>query len=427
MIRPPKTKTTAILTTVLAVATACTVAQASPVTGALGETKPIIDLRLRHEHVDQDPLAANADAMLFRARLGAETGKAWNTALLVEGDFVTPLIDNYRDDTAVNTNTAYPVVPDPEAYEVNRFQLTNTSIANTTITLGRQRINLDDQRFIGNVGWRMNEQTYDSLRVVNKPLGGRLTLDVTYANRVNRIFGADSPQGAYKGDVILGNAAYQFKIGKLTVFNYLLDFDPLNIPGFAALNPARVSSNTLGARFTGETPLSRIRLGYVASYATQKDHGDNPLVTAANPKAMDNDYFLGELSVTYRALSIGVGNEILQGNGTAGFATPLATLHKFQGWADKFLTTPVNGIDDRYGSIAYTLKGVGPLDTLAFAGAYHDYESERLNQSYGSELNGQIQAKWRRFTGTLKYADYRQSNSAYRDTQKGWAQLEFVW
>ena len=38
------------------------------------------------------------------------------------------------------------------------------------------------------------------------------------------------------------------------------------------------------------------------------------------------------------------------------FQTLLATLHKFQGWADKFLTTPPNGIRDLYGSAGYTLK-----------------------------------------------------------------------
>ena len=75
----------------------------------------------------------------------------------------------------------YPVVADPESYEINRLQLTNTSIIDTTITLGRQRIVLDDHRFVGNVGWRQNEQTFDALRVVNKHIPN-LTIDaVTWA------------------------------------------------------------------------------------------------------------------------------------------------------------------------------------------------------------------------------------------------------
>ena len=177
-----------------------------PIGGAFGETKFILDTRLRMEKVDQDGVANDADAVTLRMRLGFETGKAWNTALLVEGAGNVPIEDNYRPDPAVPTMTAYPVVADPENYVLNRLQLTNTSLPGTTITLGRQRLVLDDQRFVGNVGWRQNEQTFDALRVVNKSVKN-LTLDATYLDRVNRVFGEDSPQGEYKGDNVLLNAS----------------------------------------------------------------------------------------------------------------------------------------------------------------------------------------------------------------------------
>jgi len=427
-----------LATTCALILGAAQAASANPVTGALGEWKPIIDARVRYESVEQTPLVEEAEAGTARLRLGFETGKAWGTALLAEGEFLAPFIDDYRPDPAVPTKLLYPVVPDPEAYELNRLQLVNTSIANTTLTLGRQRINIDDQRFVGNVGWRQNEQTFDAFRAVNKPGGGNLTLDLTYSNRVNRIFGDDSPQGVYKGDVFLGNVAYQFKLGKLTAFGYLLDFDPILPPVVTApLNPAAVSTQTFGARFAGERPLSRIKLGYAFSYAIQDDYGNNPRVTIANPTALENDYFLGELSATYKQFTVLLGNEILQGNGTTGFSTPLATLHKFQGWADKFLTTPSNGIDDRYASFTATFKGVGPFDTFTAIAAYHVYESERIDVDYGEEVNVSVAAKWQRFTGMIKYADYTidtfvlavPGNAASRldDTAKLWVQVDFVW
>ena len=121
-----------------------------PVKGAFGETKYIFDSRLRMEDVDQDPLARGRQCAHAALRLGFETGKAWNTALLVEGEAVMPLDDDYRPDPAVPEMITYPVVADAEAYEINRFQLTNTSLPGTTLTLGRQRILLDDQRFVGN-------------------------------------------------------------------------------------------------------------------------------------------------------------------------------------------------------------------------------------------------------------------------------------
>ena len=105
---------------------------------------------------------------------------------------------------------------------------------------------------------------------------------------------------------------------------------------------------------------------------------------------------------------------MLEGNGVKGFTTPLATLHKFQGWADKFLTTPANGIDDRYVNAGFTLKGVGPLDTLSAQASYHEYEAERVSLDYGDEVNVQVQAKCQRFLGTLKYARLFRRSTAHR-------------
>jgi hypothetical protein len=388
-----------------------------PLLGALGETKPLADLRLRSESVDQEPLAESASSMTLRARLGFETGKAWSTSLLVEGDAIWPLITNYN--SATNGKTAYPVVADPEGYEINRLQLTNTAIIDTTITLGRQRIVLDDHRFVGNVGWRQNEQTFDALRVVNKHIPN-VTIDVSYVNQVNRIYGPEGLPGAndgrFTGDTFLANVSWQLPLGKLTGFGYLVEFEQ-------APAPMRDTTQTLGMRFQGEKPLAKIKLGYIASWATQQDRGDNPL-------NFSNHYYLGELTGTYRQYSVGGGYEVLEGDGIKGFTTPLATLHRFQGWADKFLSTPVNGMEDKYLNLGYLKKGFGPLETLQFTLSWHDYDSERLSINYGRELDLQLQGKYHRFTGTLKYADYNAAAStpvAVRDTSKLWAQLDFTW
>lgn len=391
---------------------AAAMADMGAIGGAIGESKLIVDTRLRLEDVDQDPMVNEAEALTLRARLGFETGKAWNTSLLAEGEFVWPLKSDYNSTT--NGNTAYPIVADPESYEVNRLQLTNTSLPQTTVTLGRQRINLDDQRFVGNVGWRQNEQTFDSLRIVNKSIT-HLTIDVAYVDQVNRVFGKDSAQGRYNGDTFLANVGYQLPVGKLTAFGYWLEFDP--IAGVPAA--VRDSSATFGLRFAGDHPFGKVKLAYAASYASQQEYGDNPL-------SFDNDYYLLELTASYRQYSLGAGIESLQGDGVKGFTTPLATLHKFQGWADKFLATPANGIEDTYVNAGLAFKGVGPLDTLSAMASYHDYDAERTAQSYGSEVDVQVQARWQRFTGLIKYADYS-GDASFTDTSKFWVQIEYVW
>lgn len=159
---------------------------AGPLESALAAAKPIVNARLRFESVDQDGLARQAEALTMRTRLGFETGAAWHTSLLAEGDFTWPLLGDYND--TIDGDLAYPIVADPENHGLNRLQLTNTSLARTTITLGRQRILLDDQRFVGNVGWRQHEQTFDSVRIVNTAVAN-LTLDLAYLNQVNRVFG----------------------------------------------------------------------------------------------------------------------------------------------------------------------------------------------------------------------------------------------
>lgn len=391
--------------------------------------KPIIDARMRAELVDQTPLAEDADATTLRLRAGFESGKAWDTTLLAEGEFVTPLGDEYRPDPARAVRTAFPVVADPESYEVNRLQLTNTTLPGTALTLGRQRILLDDQRFVGNVGWRQNEQTFDAVRVVNKSVP-TLIVDATYLNQVNRVFGPDSPQGRWHGDGWLGNVAWQLPIAKLTAFAYVLDFEPLTrFPGLsaaqaAALDPVRASTATYGARLSGERALGSLKLGYAASYAQQSDYASNPL-------RFDLDYYLAEITGTFGRYGLRLGNEVLQGDGTTGFATPIVTLHPFNGWADKFLTTPANGLDDRYAGVSYTLKAASVFDALSATVVYHEYSTQRLDTDFGAEVNMQLQAKMQRFSAVIKYAAYEahegRTPAAYQDTTKLWVQLEYVW
>jgi len=394
-----------------------TLVMADSLPEAIAASHPLLDARLRFEHVDQAPFVDDAAALTLRTRLGVETGKAWNTSLLVEGEATIALSDAYNSTT--NGRTRYPVVADPENVELDRLQLTNTSIADTTITLGRQRIVLDDHRFVGNVGWRQNEQTFDALRVVNRSLP-KIVVDVTYLDQVHRVFGKDGApgpnDGSFHGDSVLANVAWLSPVGRLTGFAYLVSFDERPFP-------VRDSSQTYGVRLAGDRAAGTLRLGYVASWAHQSDY-------EANPLRYEADYWLGELTLGWRAFSVGAGVELLGGDGAKGFTTPLATLHRFQGWADKFLATPVDGIDDRYVNLGWQAKGIAGADTVGFQATWHDYRSERLAIDYGSELDLQLQAKVRRVTGALKYAAYDAAGTTpapLQDTDKLWLQLEFAY
>jgi hypothetical protein len=387
-----------------AAAGAASSAQAGEFGVAIAQTKPILDVRLRYENVDQANLLEEADALTLRVRAGFETGKAWDTAFLTEFDWIESIVGDYNSTT--NGKTQFPVVADPQDVELNRLQLTNTSLPQTTMTLGRQRINLDDQRFVGNVGWRQNEQTFDAFRVVNKSIG-KLTVDLTYLIQVNRIFGPDSIQGRWNGDNFLANAGYDFGFGTLSVFGYWLNFK--ESPGN--------SSQTFGARFAGKKVFSGITFNYAASVATQSDWKNNPIDYSVM-------YYMAEGSATWKGIMAGAGWESLGGDGVKGFATPLATLHKFQGWADLFLTTPAGGVVDTYAQGGYTIKNVGPFSSIALLGVYHWFDSENGGTDLGQEFDVSLTLAYEKFQFTIKYADYDADTFAV-DTQKLWFQVDY--
>jgi hypothetical protein len=402
---------------------------AAPAAAAPITFKPLIDTRLRYENVDQTGIAREADAITARVRAGYELSSG-PFSFLAEAEGTLAISEKYN--SGLNGKGTYPLVADPQNIELNRIQLQFKGIPKTVVTGGRQRINLDDQRFVGAVGWRDNEQTFDAARVEWTGVKN-LKLDVIYAWSARTIWGIDGinttvpprPQ-AIKGDNIFANLAFTTKAGTLTGFYYRVDQDE---PVAALL---RNSSQTFGGRFSGAYPLSKaVKLTYAASYAKQSDTGTSPINYSA-------DYYLVEAGLEAKGFKLGAGYEVLGADGSVatkatglpfagGFAfqTPFATLHKFQGWADKFLVTPATGIKDLYGSAGYGWKKVGPFDTIGISAIYHDYKADRLGAHYGDEINLQLLAKVKKYTFTLKYADYNAKAFA-TDTSKFWASVEWA-
>jgi len=373
---------------------------------ALEQTVPLVDLRLRSETVGQAGKPDTAEALTVRGRFGFETGRAWDTSFLVEGVALTALVDNYNN--TFNGKVQYPSVSDPETYGLNRLQLKNTSLPETTLIVGRSTIALDNERFVGRSNWRQLEQTFDAVQLINSTIPD-VTVDLTYLNRVNRVYGKNSPQGTYRGDNYLANVGVGTPVGKLTGFAYLTEFD---------IAPTD-STQTYGARFVGDRALGAFGLGYSLTYAIQRDRANNPL-------RFQNDYWQGELSGGLYGVTLAAGVEVLGGNGVKGFTTPIATLHPFQGWAEQFTTHPPNGIDDRYGSLSYAVKNAfGPASSIAATAVYHEFRSARLDLDYGSEIDAMVKATWRRFAWLVEYADYR-ARQYSSDTHKLWVEMDFV-
>jgi hypothetical protein len=86
--------------------------------------------------------------------------------------------------------------------------------------------------------------------------------------------------------------------------------------------------------------------------------------------------------------------------------TPMATLHKFNGWADLFLTTPANGLTDMYVGASYKFDRVKFVKGLNAAVTWHDYNSDARSLHYGSEWNASIGYSVGPAAILFKFADY---------------------
>ncbi len=402
--------------------TAAFVAVSAPAYAGPLKLKPLVDARFRYEHVDQAPLL-DADAVTVRVRAGVEASSK-TVSMLVEAEGTLAVSERYN--SFLNGKPTFAAVADPQNIELNRAQIQFKGIPKTVITIGRQRINLDDQRFVGSVGWRDNEQTFDAARIEYTGIKN-VKADITYAIADRTIWGVNggnrfSPArlASIGGDNVFVNLSYKHKIGTLTGFAYLVDQDEALVSNF------QLSSQTYGFRFAGATPLNKAtKLTYAASYAHQTGFH-------RNPNRYDADYFLGELGIESKGFKLLGGYEVLgadRGQALTSFQTPLATLHKFNGWADKFLTTPGNGLQDIYGTIGYTKPKFGKFDSIALLATYHDFKSNRLSVHYGNEFDAQIVAKMKKYTFTLKYADFNAKAVGAglpTDTRKLWASVEWA-
>ncbi len=409
----------------LAFATAAFAAPAKPQPGdpvkiADGLTlDPIIEGRLRYEHVDQPGI--DADAVTMRLRAGVELRHKSGFGIVVEAIGTLGVVNDYNAFpfaiASGQRRTGFAVVPDPMTIGLNRLQLQYKSKP-LTVTLGRQRINLDDQRFVGNAGWRQNEQTFDAARV--EALLGPISFDGTYAISQRTVFGIDAgPRSAYDGSfVFLGAGA---KLGPISIkgFSYLLDYDTAEQAG--ALAVALADTQTYGVRATGSFALGKAgKLSLAASYARQSGWQQNPVNYAAA-------YIATEASVVHGPLGVTAGYEKLgSASGLRAFQTPLATLHKFNGWADLFLVTPNSGLQDLYGGASLKLNKVKALPGLNLAVIYHRFESDFGGVHFGNEWDASVGFKLGRTNLLAKYADYRADGFSV-NTRKVWLQLEFAY
>ncbi len=351
------------------------------------DAKIKFNLRLRAEEVSVST-TQDRDLTSLKSRITYNSGQYLGFSTLLEVDNVIHISEDEGG------------IADPDGTEVNQAYIAWNG-SDTTVKYGRQRILLDNQRFVGGVGFRQNEQTYDGFSIKNTSIADT-TLFIANVYNVNRIFGEDSPIGDHKNDTWMFNAKYTgLDAGTLSAYSYLIDNK----------NAAIYSSDTYGVRFSGQTG----KLKYTAELATQSDAGNNP-------KQYSAAYYLAEGAYAFSKITVKAGYEVLGADDADGqFITPLATLHKFQGWNDKFLGggtgNILGGIEDLY------LSASSKLGPVKVAAVYHQLVSNDSGASGMDDLGSEIGASFSGKVGpaslSLKVSRYHADDFS-EDTTKIW-------
>lgn len=362
----------------------------------IDEAKLNLQFRARFEQADIEP-QDKQDQTTLRTRLTYQSGDLYNFFTLAEVDDVRSTNDE-------------PLIADYQYTEINQAYLGYRAPADSVLKYGRQRILLDNQRFVGGVGFRQNEQTYDGFTATSAGIKD-LKAFYAYINNVNRIFSEDSGKSDHKNKTHLVNLHYSaFDAAKVTGYAYLIDNLAVN----------RFSTDTYGVRVTGQAKFEPVGINYALEYATQSNGNNNPLDYRA-------DYMLAEAGVKLKQAGIKLGYEVLgSDDGKAGFITPLATLHKFQGWTDKFLFGGAGnwdkGIKDTWVSANTSLAGVKLL------AVYHSFESDVGNVDMGKEWGVSASYHFAKYyDASIKYASFSGADAGYAfsaDTDKLWLTLE---
>ncbi len=309
----------------------------------------------------------------------------------------------------------YPVIADPDYTGINQLYADWTGLKDTRLRLGRQSVKLDNVRFVGNVEFRQVMQVFDGVSIENKGLLPRTTLFAAHVDQVIQISTARQP-----ADITLLNARHALSpTENLVGYAYLVGWDAASLQA--------TSSRTVGARLDGARAMGKdIKLLYTAEYAKQDPYRQGAATIDSHYARLGAGAQVGNWFAR-------IDRELLSSNGgQSAFQTPLGTNHLFQGWVDKFLVTPREGLRDTF------VTAGARLGKFTLATEYHWLDSDLPFASgagsvtrYGTEWN--VSASYpfsKQLSGRIEAGSFREgapytatATSRVRDTDKLWVTL----
>lgn len=312
------------------------------------------EILLGYEHSDLDGNGLRAaNGLISRTRLTYQSASMEGFDAFVQAQYVGPLNDRYSPE-----DLRYDPIGDPENFRMHQAYLAYTGY-DSHARLGAQEIILDNARFIGNVGWRLNAQSFNAASIANHSISN-LTLFYAYTDSINQTDGERNHDRHYH----LFNAEYQVaEETKASAFAYL-----------QRNNAGTKEVDTYGLRLWGKTRS----INHDFMVATQRDAFYGHVFAELDTGAID----------------LGAGVEYISGGDDSRdqFQTLNGTAHKFNGWADQFLGTGgglSGGLVDSYAQVSTEVE---KFKLMAVYHYFHTAEKNALgfDDEYGQEIDGLI-------------------------------------
>lgn len=395
---------------------------------AVKNGKSLSSLRLRYEHVDQDGLT-DANALTLRTLLGWQTAPVQGVSFAAQLIDVSKLQDHFNDGTP-NSGPIYAYsnepgqagfakIVDPSYTGVNQLYVDISAIDKTNIKLGRQALNLDNVRFIGDIAFRQVMQVFDGVSVLNKSLADT-EIYLAHFEAVRQINTKRRSDGALD----IANVKYRFSpTESLSAYGYFSGFDDLGFgKAWLGSDATNQSNRTLGLRLDGAHKVNDSwKLLYTAEYAKQQDF-------SGGDSRIDAHYYKLGAGAGFGNFTLRADQELLSSNDSQyAFQTPFGTNHLFQGWTDKFLSTPKQGIRDTFVSGTYKYGDFG------FYADYHWINADEsfnkvgggTGNEYGTEWNASASYQYSKQVATkVEYGRFSEQDQyaagRIKDTEKVW-------
>ena len=369
-----------------------------------------LELRPRWNHIEESNLPEAAEGGTVRVLAGWRSGP-WNgLRVAIEGIHANHWGEKrFNDDPADIPISPYPLLPDPRHTGVNRAYVEVIGIDGLVARLGRQRVALDNQRWLSDNDFRQIPQLFDGASLEYSGLPAtRLTAG--YYGQVRSTSGETDDLRL----AVLNAAWNPMPDHALGAFAYF--HDQPNTAPFTGL--ADESYRVYGVRAEGVAARwGAVELPYVVEAARQRPY-------AGGDARIDARYWRVGAGLATAQWTLRGDYEVRGSNdGAYGLQIPLTDFYAFNGWTLKWFSAPREGLRDGWLTARWA---IGPVTLY---GEAHRFDSDFGDLDFGRELDAGI--TWSILPNALLRLQHARYDSGsgrdYPEIRKTWLTFTFTY